>query len=180
MSDMGGGVLNDAACYPVCASRILLQAEPIEVVANLAFGDNTGVDLRASILMKYPDNKTAFIAAGFGACFQSTYSLWGSKAIVTAKRAYAIPRDRRTSILFHADDKTSEIDVAPSDQFRLMLDDFCRELLEPGSGTFDYEEDLLAQARVMEAARLSSQEKSPVSLSELSQLSWRGGGESIK
>ncbi|MFC1994384.1 Gfo/Idh/MocA family protein [Chloroflexota bacterium] len=164
---LGGGVLNDAACYPICASRIIFQTEPIEVMASLAFDRESGVDVKASIFIKYPEDRVAFIAAAFGAYFQSTYSIWGSKAIVSLKRAYAIPRDWNTSILFHANDKTNELKVESADQFRLMIDNFCEELLEPGSGEFNFEDDLLAQARVMEAARLSNKKNRFVRIDEL-------------
>jgi len=33
--DLGGGALNDAGCYPICASRILFDKEPISISCEL-------------------------------------------------------------------------------------------------------------------------------------------------
>jgi len=167
IKELGGGVLNDAACYPICASRIIFQTEPIEIVASLTYDEQSGVDVRASVFIKYPGDKIAFVSAVFGACFQSAYSIWGSKAIASMKRAYAIPRDWAASIFFFANDKNNEILVEPADQFRLMIENFCSELLEPGATEFNFEEDLSAQAIVMEAVRISNKENRLVRIDEL-------------
>ena len=34
--NLGGGFLNDAGCYPICASRMIFEDEPISVSANLS------------------------------------------------------------------------------------------------------------------------------------------------
>ena len=73
----------------------------------------------------------------------------------------------KTSIFLNADDKINEIIVEPEDYFRLMLDDFCREILNRGGNKINFESDLLAQARVLEAARLSNKEGIIVKISEL-------------
>lgn len=164
--ELGGGVLNDSACYPIYASRMLFEEEPLSVVCKLKMDAQLGVDIKADILLTYSDGKVAFISSAFGAYFQSTYSLWGSKSYLSMKRAYAVPKDMKTSILLNADNKISEIIVTPEDHFRLMVDDFCREILNRG-GRENFESDLLAQARVFEAARLSNEEERIVNICEL-------------
>ena len=166
--ELGGGALNDAAPYPIYASRMLFEEEPLSVVCRLKMDPQLGVDVKADVLLTYSEGKVAFISSSFGAYFQSTYSLWGSKSYLSMKRAYAIPKDMSTSIFLNADDKISEIIVEPEDQFRLMLDDFCRENLNRGENKKNFESDLLAQARVLEAARLSNREERIVKISELS------------
>jgi len=41
-------------------------------------------------------------------------------------------------------------------QFKIMIDDFCNELINPKSSKYNFEKEILAQARVMEAARRSN------------------------
>ena len=36
---LGGGVLNDVSCYPICASRMVFQTEPISVSSNLQYDE---------------------------------------------------------------------------------------------------------------------------------------------
>jgi predicted dehydrogenase len=165
--ELGGGVLNDVTCYPICASRIMFQSEPISVTSHLEYDRSRLVDMRNSIFMLYPENKTAFISSGFDNYYQSSYSVWGSKARITTKRSYAVPKNFTTSIYFHQDDEVKEIKISEADQFKIMLEKFCESILNCNSLCFNFEDDLLAQARVMEAVRLSHHEKRTVALNEI-------------
>jgi len=48
-----------------------------------------------------------------------------------------------------------------------MVDMFCNEIMGIESATYNFEEDLLSQAKVMEAHRLSNKENRFVNLSEI-------------
>ena len=123
--------------------------------------------MRNSIFMLYPKNKTAFISSGFDNYYQSSYSIWGSKARITTKRSYAVPKNFVTSIYFHQDDEIKEIKIPEVDQFKIMLEKFCEPILGYNSSCFNFEDDLIAQAKVMEAVRLSHHEKRVVILNEI-------------
>lgn len=165
--DLGGGALNDAACYPISASRMIYDSEPVSVASNLEFDKSDGVDIRSSAFLVYPNNRTAFVAASFNNYYQSTYTIWGTKASMSIKRAYAVPQDYVTSIYLHHKDKVDEIKIPPTNQFQLMIDSFCEQILGIGNCKFDFEEDMLAQAKVMEAVRLSHFNNRPVFLEEI-------------
>jgi len=49
----------------------------------------------------------------------------------------------------------------------LMIDNFCKELTHPNSSKFNFENDLLSQAKVMEAARKSSLRKKLIRLANI-------------
>lgn len=164
--ELGGGSFYDAMPYPVYASRMIFGEEPESVFCKLQIDRGTGIDVRSDIFMSYPGGKTAFMSSIFGSYFQSKYSILGSKALIRAERAYAIPRDMGTRIFLDADDATHDFNIEPADHFRLMLDDFCEEILS-GIVRTNFEEDLLAQARVMEAAGLSHKEMRVVRISEI-------------
>lgn len=165
--ELGGGVLNDVTCYPICASRIIFQSEPISVTSHLEYDKSRLVDMRNSIFMLYPKNKTAFVSSGFDNYYQSSYSIWGSKARITTKRSYAVPKNFVTSIYFHQDDEIKEIKIREADQFKIMMEKFCESILDCSSPCFNFEDDLMAQAKVMEAVRLSYNEKRTVVLNEI-------------
>ena len=156
---LGGGSYNDAGAYPIRASRMIFNEEPESVSCTLTIDPETEVDVEAEMTLNYPKGRSAHISSAFGADFQSTYSVLGSKAHLRMGRAYAVPNDMAVKIFLESDDKVKEIAIPSADHFKLMIDDFCQEILAGKKGTKDYEEDLLAQARVLDAGRISSLER---------------------
>ena len=165
--ELGGGVLNDVSCYPIYASRLVFQSEPISVLSHLEFDKKFDVDKSADVILKYPNEKTAFVSSGFNNYYQSKYSAWGSKARISTKRAYAVPHDYKTSIYLDKNDKISEIIIPPVNQFAIMFDIFCNVITNNIKNPYDFENDLLEQAKLMESIRISSREKRLVLLSEI-------------
>ena len=165
--ELQGGSFYNAGGYPVAASRMIFEEEPLSVFATLKEDPNSGVNTGADALLFYSKGKMALISSLFGSYFQSTYSVLGSEAYIKAARAYAVPRDMSTKIYLDKDDVVEEMIIEPADHFRLMLDDFCKEVAKGGASTKKYEEDILDQARVIEAIKLSSKENRPVKISEM-------------
>ena len=165
--ELGGGVLNDVTCYPICASRIIFQSEPVSVLAHLEFDKESQVDKSADVLLKYKDAKIAFVSSGFNNYYQSKYDVWGSNAKISTKRAYAVPQNYETSIYLHKDDQIFETVIPPVDQFGLMFDAFCSVITNKTQSPYDFEKDLLEQAKLMESVRISNREKRLVFLSDL-------------
>lgn len=164
--DLGGGVLNDAGCYPISASRMILNKEPKWVMANFIYDQETEVDIGINVFLNFPNNIDAFISAGFDNYFQSTYKIWGSQSLISLKRAYAISRDMKTSIYLHKNDDLTELRIHEADQTKLMIEKFYDRIFHNNS-EFDFEDELLAQARVMEAARVSSKKKKTIFLDDV-------------
>ncbi len=165
--NLGGGSLNYQGPYPIYASRMIFGEEPKSILCKMKFDPESRVDVKADMVLYYSGDKTAFASTIYGSYFQSTYGVLGSKAYLRMGRAYAVPRDIATKIFLDKNDKIQEITVEPADHFKLMFDDFCGEILKGGDGKKDYEGDLLAQARILEAARVSDAEKRIVNISEI-------------
>ena len=164
--ELGGGVLNETGCYPICSSRIIFQSEPIGVLCNLYRDEEVGVDTKGHAYILYKEGKTAFVAFGFENFYQANYRIWGSKGIIELDRAYAVPPDFSPTIKIQNDEMNEKTNVKPVDHFKIMINEFCSELNDP-SDSSKWEEDLLNQARLMEALRVSSNEKRFVNLSEI-------------
>ena len=165
--ELGGGVLNDVTCYPICASRIIFQSEPISVLTNLEFDKEFQVDKSADVFLNYKDGKTAFVSSGFNNYYQSKYDVWGSNAKISTKRAYSVPQTYETSIYLHKDDKIFETLIPPVNQFGLMFDTFCSVVTNEIQNPYNFEKDLSHQAKLMESIRISNREKRLVFLSDL-------------
>ncbi|GEM_PF-104698 len=166
-STLGGGTFNDQMPYPVYSSRMIFKSEPESVLCTIETDPESGVSIKSNMMLAYPGGRIAFASSIFGSYYQSTYSVLGTKANVRMGRAYAVPRDMEIKIFLDADDKTEEIVIPPADHFRLMLDDFCVEVVKGSESTKHYEDDLLAQARILEAARISSRERRVIKISEI-------------
>ena len=178
---LGGGFLNDAGCYPICASRMIFGEEPIGVSCDLSIDKKTGVDFRGTSFMKYKNEKTASISYGNGNYYQAKYDVWGSKGIISLERAYSVPPDFMTKINVqyktengvnnkknHWDSRKNKCyDIKPEDHFLNMINEFCLEITNERKSMINFEVELLCQARVMEAHRLSADKKRFVNIDEI-------------
>jgi D-xylose 1-dehydrogenase (NADP+, D-xylono-1,5-lactone-forming) len=165
--ELEGGSLHATGCYPIAASRMIFQEEPERVFAKFKIDPISGVDFEAHIMLQFPNNKTALVSSLFGSYYQSSYTVLGTEARVRAARAYAVPKDMETKLYLDKDDIVEETVVPPADHFELMLDDFCTEIGRGSESTKEFEEELLNQARVMEAAKRSAKENSPITVSKI-------------
>ena len=173
-NQLGGGFLNDAGCYPICASRIIFNEEPIGVSCNLSIDEKTSVDISGTSYILYPKDKHATITYGHDLYYQATYDVWGSEGVISLERAYSLPPDFQTKVSLQyntentwAGRKIDSFEQKPTDHFLHMIDTFCLEVRGEKKSTFNFERDLLNQAKVMQAHRISSKEKRFVELDEI-------------
>lgn len=163
---LGGGAYNDACPYPIYASRMIFGEEPLRAVCTMAMDPELRVPTRSDMILEYPNGKSALVSSMFGCYYQSVYRIVGTRGRLRTGRAYSVPREMEVKVHLEHDDREEVFSIAPADQFRLMVDDFCAEISRGKSGTKHYEEDMLAQARVLDAGRTSYEEKRIVDLSE--------------
>ena len=164
---LGGGILNDAGCYPINASRMLFESEPIGVFCNLVIDKEKQVDTKATLLMDFDKGIQSQSSVGYDLQYQSTYNLWGSNGFLSLTRAYNIPPDMQAKLNIKNSNKDEEILIEPVNHFQLMVESFSNEINKSNSDKFNFEEDLLNQARVMEACRISNNEKRYVDIKEI-------------
>ena len=173
-SKLGGGFLNDFGCYPINASRMIFKEEPIGVSCNLSIDAKTGVDVRGTSYMIYENEKTASITYVNGSFYQSKYKVWGTDGIISLERAYSVPPDFKANvnIQFGPENnwqsrKSENYQINAIDHFTEMINVFCLEISGNKKSSFNFEEELENQAKVMEGHRISSNEKRFVSFDEI-------------
>lgn len=164
---LGGGILNDAGCYPICASRIIFQNEPKSVSCHLEFDKKSKVDTIVNLYMNYGKNRHASFTVGYDLFYQSTYSIWGNKGILKLNRSYNIPENTNAKMTLTTN-KEKEISVGMHNHFILMIDHFSKIIQNKAKPIFNFEYDLLNQAKVLEASRISHKENRTVFISEIS------------
>ena len=153
---------------------MIFDAEPIGVSCNLSIDPKTGVDVRGTSYMTFDGEKTASITYGTGNYYQAQYEVWGSDGIITLERAYSIPPDFKAKIKIQFSTqrdwdsrKNETLEVNTNDHFLEMINAFCLEVQGRKKIVYDIEKDLIDQARVMEAHRISSEEKRFIPLDEI-------------
>ena len=82
-------------------------------------------------------------------------------------RAYNVSLNMHVSLDLNTNNQTGTISIQKVDHFEIMIDSFCNELKNPKTSSYNFEEDLINQAKVMEAARLSNKEKRFVEIKEI-------------
>lgn len=166
--DLGGGVYYDACVYPIRASRMIFGEEPISVQSTFVVDKKSGVDTRADLTLEYSGGRSAKISASFDEeVYRSTYTVIGRGGTIEMERAYAMPPNLIVHVSVRKANKATEYAFGPINQFQLMIDEFCSEIRSENK-TKDYEGDLLAQARIIEACLRAAREKRTVHLSEVS------------
>ncbi len=164
----GGGFLNDSGCYPICASRMIFDEEPLGAFSKLKKNptNNGGeTDVEGSIILLYENDKTATISYANGNYYQAKYEVWGTEGVISLDRAYSVPPDFTTKVTLQYNTennwegrRTEIFEIEPKDHFLEMLNTFCKEITGTVKVPFSFEEELLNQARIMTAVKLSNNE----------------------
>ena len=164
---LGGGILNDAGCYPINASRMIFESEPEGILCSFIMDREKQVDTKAAIFMDFNGGRYSQSAVGYDLFYQSVYSLWGSEGTLNLTRAYNVPPDMHVTLDVSANNFQEKIFIDTADHFQLMINSFCDEIQKESSSQHNFEDDLLNQARVMEAARISNNKKRYVRIDEV-------------
>jgi predicted dehydrogenase len=168
--ETGGGVFLDAAGYPVAAAMLLFDASPDSVFCQAERDAATGVDSSVSLLLSFEGGRVAHGLAAYGLQYGSRYSLIGPRGRIVLPRAFSVPSDMETKVMVETDAGAENLAVPPADQFRLMLEDFCGQLTKPPGQARTFEQELLRQHTVMDAAWRSHLERKPVSVTNVSNV----------
>jgi dTDP-3,4-didehydro-2,6-dideoxy-alpha-D-glucose 3-reductase len=162
--ELGGGVFLDAAGYPAAVAMMLFQAMPVSVVCRIQT-DANGVDHAASMILDFPGGQIAHALAIYNVHYRSHYLVLGPEGTIEATRAFAVPPELAPEIIVETKSEKKTLPVAPADQFKLTIEDFCARIAQSQWQIF--EERLLRQHAVMEAALRSHLEQRPMLLSEI-------------
>jgi dTDP-3,4-didehydro-2,6-dideoxy-alpha-D-glucose 3-reductase len=157
------GFLRDSGCYPICASRMIFDEEPLGVSCIQKMIPESSVDVGGSAILFYENGKTATITYSNGSYYQARYEVWGTDGVISLDRAYSVPPDFTTKVTLQYNTEnnwdgrhTETFEIEPKDHFLEMLDTFCMEITGTKKAPFDFEQELLNQAKVMFAVSSSA------------------------
>tara|TARA_Y100001936_G_scaffold222094_1_gene237697 strand:+ start:328 stop:1356 length:1029 start_codon:yes stop_codon:yes gene_type:complete len=165
-SQLGGGFLFDSGCYPICASRMIFNEEPLGVYCKQKMIQSEAknfTDVSGSAVLFYENDKTATVTYSNGIYYHAKYEVWGTDGVISLERAYSVPPDFTTKVTLQYNTEnnwdgrhTETFEIEPKDHFLVMLETFCMEIMGLKNAPFNFEQELLNQAKVMEAISSSN------------------------
>lgn len=155
-SQIGGGVLHDAAGYPLRAAYFIL-GDDLEVTgSSLFFDEKTNSETFGSAFLKGPNGLGAQIAFGFDNFYQCNYEIWGSKGKITLDRAYTPGANfSPTIVLEKSGEVAKEIKVAPCDHFEKAFEVFYESIFDAKIREKNYCDILIQSTSLQKIKQLS-------------------------
>jgi len=168
---LGGGSLNDAGAYPTFMARKIF-GEPTSVTCHLNMDTKLGVDIQGSAQLEFPGGKVGLVSFGFDNVYQNNYSIWGTDGLITVPFAYSIPSNIKPQVELLKNISFKEVkkllNIQEANHFELIFQDFCNTIINKNREKIIKIYSLLdAQARVMEAMRISAREDRKVKIKEV-------------
>ena len=154
---LGGGVLNDAAGYPIHAARYVFGDEPVDLSGIFYRRTADGVDQRGVATLEFPGGRTAQIALGFGLGYRNAYAVWGTEGMLQLERAFSVPPDYAPTIaLRDRGGREERRQLAPANHFVHTVEAFVAAVR--GELPFDaFLGDFQALARIHYTLRRTAQ-----------------------
>jgi glucose-fructose oxidoreductase len=162
----GGGTLYDIGIYCINAARYLFEAEPEEVTAFTARGDDPrfsadGVDEMTSAVLRFPGDRLAAFTTSFGAADVARLQVVGTKGDLVMDPAYEYAEALSHRITIG--EKTTQRKFARRDQFAPELLYFS-ECIMTGEDPEPSGREGLADVRIIRALYQSADRGEPVAL----------------
>ena len=133
--ELGGGALYDVGCYPVNFIGMALDEANKTAPGGSALPESIsvecvrtgGVDMVFSALLKYPSGLIASLNCGFNAQKRLPSEIVGTIGVLEIHDTFF---DNAGSLVLTVGEERREIPVAPSDRYRLEVEDFADAILQ--------------------------------------------------
>ena len=143
----GGGSINDLGCYCLAQIRFIYGTEPVRVFAQPQMGIE--VDDRASVLLVFPDNRTAQFTVGFNAWKSQGVDISGSTGSLHLDKPWN-NSDEATNLEYRTAGSTTSIRFEPLLHYTSQLEHLC-EVLTTGQPHRIAPQDSIDQMKALDA-----------------------------
>lgn len=141
--NIGGGVLFDAAGYPIKACKLILGNQLIVKSATIdltkqfgsAFFTKNGIGINISF--------------GFDNYYQCNYEIWGSKGKISVQKAFTPRANDEPIILLEQNNLIKEIKAPKCNQFVEAIKKFYNLIISPSTRDNEFQ-DIIAQSETLE------------------------------
>lgn len=164
--DVGGGSVWDIGIYCINAARSLFQADPLRVYAQSTqpSTDDRFAETEASmsVMMVFPENRTAVFTCSFDADTTSSYTVVGEKGSLHLENAYEYASARKLEM--RKDNQTKQtFRFKKADQFAAEIKYFSDCILKAQSPEPDAIEGMM-DVQIIRAIYESSEQNRPIDL----------------
>jgi predicted dehydrogenase len=149
---IGGGVLMDAAGYPLRAAHHFLGDEMQVLAASVHRDPARGTSMWGSAYLGNRDGLGASVAFGFDNAYQCRYEFWGSRGKLVAERAYTAGPGFSPRLTVETAEGIREILVEPDNHFVAAMREFRETILSSQRRARHYDE-ILRQSQALERIR---------------------------
>lgn len=125
--DWGGGALMDIGCYCISLSRFIYDEEPLRVLGQITPYAGYDVDCFVSGLMEFADGSATFSASTKSEPGQYV-NIHGEHGSIFMPLPYSPQPANSTSVMLKRNDVHEEFVQEPSDQYRIMADEFAQSV----------------------------------------------------
>jgi len=155
---LGGGVLTDAAGYPLRAAYLIL-GERLEVKAATLHKNEDNTELYGSAFLSNGEGIGVHIGFGFDNFYQCKYELWGSIGKIIVEKAFTPKPDFSPTIIVETAMGREGIVAPPDDHFRNAMKEFHKSI-HIGSVRDRLYAEILIQSRSLDLIRKYAENKS--------------------
>jgi predicted dehydrogenase len=127
---LGGGALMDVGCYCVNALRYFAGAEPDQCHAVASWAETSGVDEALAGVLRFPGGVIGHFDCGMRTVYGNGYEIRGDRGRIVVDSGFDIPTSTSTTIHCWRDDACEVIEIAPTNQFQHLVEDFAAALQE--------------------------------------------------
>lgn len=152
---LGGGVLMDAAGYPLRATHFILGAQLKVRSATVHYDPITSTSMWGSAFLSDSNGLGASISFGFDNYYQCSYEIWGSQGRLCAERAFTPKPDYRPIIQLEKNGQITRIEADPDNHFVKSLQEFALIIHNPERRVNHYEDIHLQSASLQNIRDLS-------------------------
>lgn len=149
--EIGGGVLTDAAGYPVRAAFFWLGDNLRLTGASLFRDQNTGTEMYGSAYLSGPGGVGASVAFGFGSFYQCRVTFWGSTGKLSMMRAFTPRPDDQPLVILENGDGTTSLNAPADNHFVGALTAFYNAI--HGEGRERFYTEILQQSEAIDTIR---------------------------
>lgn len=149
--EIGGGVLTDAAGYPVRAAFYWLGDNLRLTGASLHRDQTNGTEMYGSAYLSGPDGIGASVAFGFGSFYQCRVTFWGTEGKLNMMRAFTPRPDDQPLLLLENADGTTALNAPADNHFVGALKTFYAAV--HGTGRERLYTEILQQSEAIDMIR---------------------------
>ena len=155
---IGGGVLMDAAGYPLIASNKLFGNQLEIKAATMYLDDKLNTYLWGSAFLSNSKGFGGSISFGFDNNYQCSFGIWGSKAHLFTNRIYTAGINHSPEIIISRNNQIETIKLEQDNHFIASLMHF-RNIIKNNKNRQDSYQQILNQSKSLEKIREISSQK---------------------